>query len=142
MASRLIEIAVDCRDPQRLAAFWCEALDYRVVDEEEGSVEIGSWAPSIDDFAVEPRPPTIIFVKVPERKTAKNRLHLDISPLGDQREEVERLVELGAHRVDVGQLDDHWDAGGWGSAAAGPDSWVVLADPEGNEFCVLRSIRQ
>jgi hypothetical protein len=66
--------------------------------------------------------PDILFVKVPDRKTTKNRLHFDLRPQ-DQAVQVERLLDLGARRVDIGQGDDA--------------SWVVLADPEGNEFCVL-----
>ncbi len=70
--------------------------------------------------------PTVIFIRVPEPKTVKNRLHIDVSPIDrGQDEEVERLLALGARRVDIGQ---------------GEQSWVVLADPEGNEFCVLRRL--
>ena len=69
--------------------------------------------------------PSLVFVPVPEAKTIKNRLHIDVNPVGcDQAQEVERLIGLGARRVDIGQ---------------GEQTWVVLADPEGNEFCVLRS---
>jgi len=71
--------------------------------------------------------PTIVFVPVPERKSVKNRVHIDVNPIDrTQAEEVERLEALGARRVDVGQ---------------GDVGWVVMADPEGNEFCVLRSLR-
>jgi Glyoxalase-like domain len=66
--------------------------------------------------------PDILFVKVPDSKTVKNRLHFDLRPL-DQEAQVDRLIELGASRVDIGQPDDV--------------TWVVMADPEGNEFCVL-----
>ena len=69
--------------------------------------------------------PDLLFLKVPDDKCVKNRLHLDLRPV-DQVAEVDRLKSLGAHRVFVGQGDDA--------------SWVVLADPEGNEFCVLRSV--
>ncbi len=70
--------------------------------------------------------PTVIFIPVPEPKTVKNRLHIDVSPIDrGQDEVVERLLALGARRVDIGQ---------------GEQSWVVLADPEGNEFCVLRRL--
>jgi hypothetical protein len=73
------------------------------------------------------RAPTLTFARVPESKTVKNRLHIDVSPIdGAQEAEVERLLVLGARRVDIGQ---------------GEQSWVVLADPEGNEFCVLRSLQ-
>ena len=79
-----------------------------------------------DEFEIRPaedRLPGLLFVLVPEEKTTKNRLHLDFRP-DDRDAEVERLLALGATRADVGQ---------------GEQSWVVLADPEGNEFCVLGS---
>jgi hypothetical protein len=119
MSSRFTELAIDCADPRKLAGFWCGVLGYEVQDEDDGLVTIG--APSADGSG--PVPPTLTFARVPERKTVKNRLHLDLSPSDrEQAEEVRRLLELGARHVDVGQ---------------GEQSWVVLADPEGNEFCVL-----
>jgi len=127
MASRLTEVAVDCHDPTALAAFWAAVLDYDIIDEQEDLVEIGSWEPTAEAFRERPHPPTIIFAKVPEGKVVKNRLHLDVSPIDRTRdEEVDRLLALGASPADVGQGDDV--------------SWVVLADPEGNEFCVLRTL--
>src|SRR5688500_9057958 len=94
MASRFTELAVDCRDPRRLAEFWCAVLDWRVVDEEDGLVEIAGDEPG----------PTIIFAPVPEPKTVKNRVHIDVNPRDrDQDAELERLLALGARRVDVGQ---------------------------------------
>jgi hypothetical protein len=120
MGSRFTELVVDCHDPAALAEFWAAVLDYRIADAdaEEGLVEIGGPAGS---------GPTIVFVKVPEPKTVKNRLHIDVNPRDrDQAAEVERIIGLGARRADVGQ---------------GDVSWVVLADPEGNEFCVLRTQR-
>jgi catechol 2,3-dioxygenase-like lactoylglutathione lyase family enzyme len=127
MASRFTEVVVDAHDPRRLAEFWVEVLGYRIVDEgDEGEIEIGSWEPTAEAFREAVQPPTIIFVRVPEDKTVKNRVHLDVSPIDTTQEaEVERIVALGARHVDVGQ---------------GEQSWVVLADPEGNEFCVLRSL--
>lgn len=118
MASRLTEIAIDCRDPRTLAGFWKEVLGW---EEDE----------SEDDFVSLKNPeqqwPLLNFAKVPEAKTVKNRLHLDLSPRDrSQEEELERLLALGARRADVGQ---------------GEVSWVVLADPEGNEFCLLRTRR-
>lgn len=116
MSSRFTELAVDCRDPQAVAEFWCAVLDWRVVDTEPGLVEIAGDEPG----------PTIVFVEVPEPKSVKNRIHIDVNPRDrDQAEEVERIIGLGARRVDVGQGDDV--------------SWVVLADVEDNEFCVLRT---
>jgi hypothetical protein len=130
MGSRLTEIVVDCRDPVGQAAFWAAALGYHVVRAEEGQVEIAPWEREPPDLAKQvrqaPAVPTIVFVTVPEAKTVKNRLHLDIRPAdGSHETEVERLIGLGARRADVGQ---------------GSVPWVVLADPEGNEFCVLGSL--
>jgi hypothetical protein len=105
---------VDSRDPDALGRWWAEALGWIVVDDAPGEFEI---RPSAD------RLPGLLFVSVSEAKTAKNRLHLDFRP-DDRDAEVERLLELGATRADVGQ---------------GEQPWVVLADPEGNEFCVLGS---
>ncbi|MEV7796211.1 VOC family protein [Streptomyces sp. NPDC087512] len=127
MTSRFTELAVDCHDPEGLAAFWCEALGFEVIDRGEGKVEIGSWVPTVEEVRARQMPPTLLFVRVPEGRVVKNRLHLDISPVdAGTDEEVARLLALGATRTDVGQ---------------GPDrSWVVMADPEGNEFCVLRTL--
>jgi glyoxalase superfamily protein len=115
MALNVGMLAIDCRNPGQLASFWCEALGYRVLSAEEDGISIGSadgsgWG--------------IDFLVVPDDKVVKNRLHLDLRP-DDQEAEVKRILELGAIRVDVGQGDDV--------------SWVVLADPEGNEFCILRA---
>jgi len=114
---KFTELCVDCSDPQRLAEFWSQVLDYKITETEDDEVEISG---------PEGSGPTILFIKVPEGKTVKNRLHIDVSPSGAEQEaEVERVMGLGATRADVGQ---------------GPDvSWVVLADPEGNEFCILGS---
>jgi catechol 2,3-dioxygenase-like lactoylglutathione lyase family enzyme len=127
MTSRFTELAVDCHDPERLAAFWCAVLDFEVIDRSDGKVEIGSWTPTVEEVRARQMPPTLVFIQVPEGKAVKNRLHLDVSPVdGTTDDEVTRLLGLGAARTDVGQ---------------GPDrSWVVMADPEGNEFCVLRTL--
>ncbi|HEX2295241.1 MAG TPA: VOC family protein [Actinomycetota bacterium] len=118
MSSRFTELAVDCRDPVRLAGFWCEVLGWRVTETEPGLVEIAGDDPG----------PSIVFVEVPEPKTVKNRVHIDVSPRDrEQADEVDRILGLGARRADVGQGDDA--------------SWVVLADPEDNEFCVLSTRR-
>ena len=113
MASRLYNVTIDARDPGALAEFWRQALDYRVAYAEPNEVGI---EPPGDNTA-----PALVFVPVPEEKVAKNRMHLDLAP-DDQAAEVERLLALGARRIDIGQ---------------GEVSWVVMADPEGNEFCVL-----
>jgi hypothetical protein len=105
---------VDARDPGALGRWWQQALGWVVVNEDPDEFEI---RPAAD------RVPGLLFVPVSNRKSMKNRLHLDFRP-DDRDVEVDRLLSLGARRVDVGQ---------------GEQSWVVLADPEGNEFCVLGS---
>jgi hypothetical protein len=124
MTSKLTEVAIDCADPRSLAGFWCEVLAYEVLDEGgDGTVTIGSPRAAEDMNRTGPVPPTLTFAHVPEGKTVKNRLHLDLSPTdADQAEEVRRLLDLGARHADVGQ---------------GEETWVVLVDPEGHEFCVL-----
>ncbi|MQW76719.1 VOC family protein [Nocardioides sp. dk4132] len=131
MTSRLTEINIDCADPARLAQFWCAALGYGVLDATDDLVEIGPTrgpdAELLDAVRRGPLAPSIFLARVPEGKAAKNRLHLDLSPIdGTQAAEVARLEQLGARPADVGQT--------------GAESWVVMADPEGNEFCVLRSL--
>ena len=128
MTSKFTELAIDCADPNGLARFWCSVLDYEVQDEDDGVVTIGSPLVPEGKNHLGPVPPTLTFAYVPEGKTVKNRLHLDVNPTDrEQDEEVRRLLGLGARHADVGQ---------------GPDvSWVVMADPEGNEFCVLAGRR-
>jgi catechol 2,3-dioxygenase-like lactoylglutathione lyase family enzyme len=127
MTSRLTEIVVDCQDPEAQAAFWAAALGYHVVRAEDGQVEIAPWEHEPPGLAAQvlraPVAPSVVFVTVPEGKSVKNRLHLDIRPAGTTIDaEVRRLASLGARPADVGQ---------------GQRRWAVLADPEGNEFCVL-----
>jgi predicted enzyme related to lactoylglutathione lyase len=117
MTSRFSTLAIDATDPASLADFWCAVLGWHVVDAEADIVSIGDGRGS---------GPTIDLVRVPESKTVKNRLHLDLAANGDTATELQRLYGLGAHRVDVGQ---------------GDVTWTVLADPEGNEFCLLSSRR-
>ncbi|MEV5683270.1 VOC family protein [Streptomyces sp. NPDC052164] len=127
MTSRFTELVVDCRDPERLAAFWCAVLDFKVIDRSEGRVEIGSWVPTVEEVRARQMPPTLHFIQVPEAKTIKNRLHLDVSPIdGSTEDEVTRLLALGAITADADQGSDR--------------NWVVMADPEGNEFDVLRTL--
>jgi predicted enzyme related to lactoylglutathione lyase len=115
MVSRWENLVVDAQDPARLARWWAEALGYQITYEKPDEVEIRRTPDEL---------PGLIFVPVREQKRVKNRLHIDLRP-HDQEGEVERLVNMGARHVDVGQGDEV--------------SWVVLADPEGNEFCVLRT---
>jgi hypothetical protein len=127
MTSKFTELAIDCADPRALARFWCAVLDYEVRDEDGELVTIGPAAGPGGTDRPGPVPPVLTFARVPEGKTVKNRLHIDVSPSDrEQEEEVRRLLGLGARRADVGQ---------------GDESWVVLADPEGNEFCVLGTRR-
>ncbi|WP_405640544.1 VOC family protein [Streptomyces sp. NBC_00019] len=107
------QVNVDAHDAETLGRWWAEALGWVVVND------------CAEEFEIRPeqdRLPGLLFVPVPEGKTIKNRLHLDFRP-ADQAAEVARLLALGARHADVGQ---------------GEQSWVVLEDPEGNEFCVLR----
>jgi predicted enzyme related to lactoylglutathione lyase len=120
---RLQCITIDAENPKRLADFWAAALDWKITyeDEIEVSIELLDGSPEVG------RIPDILFIKVPDQKVVKNRLHFDLRP-EDQLAEVARLEVLGAKKVEIGQSED-------------PDtSWVVMADPEGNEFCVLRAL--
>jgi predicted enzyme related to lactoylglutathione lyase len=113
MPSRFYSVVVDAEDPAALARFWARVLDWSVVSERADEVVI---AKGDDQY------PDLVFGTVPERKQVKNRLHIDLAP-DDRDAEVERIIGLGATHADVGQTGD--------------ETWVVLADPEGNEFCVL-----
>jgi predicted enzyme related to lactoylglutathione lyase len=113
MPSRLYTVVIDADDPSTLARFWAEVLAWKIVFEQPDEVVI---AKDEDTY------PGMVFVPVPETKSTKNRLHIDLAP-DDRDAEVERLLGLGASRADVGQSEEA--------------TWVVLADPEGNEFCVL-----
>jgi hypothetical protein len=117
MSARFTELVIDCREPLRVAEFWAAVLNYDIVDRGPGGeIEIGGKLPGA---------PTLVFVPVPEAKTAKNRIHIDINATDtDQDNELRRLVRLGARRVDIGQGNDV--------------SWIVMADVEDNEFCLLR----
>jgi catechol 2,3-dioxygenase-like lactoylglutathione lyase family enzyme len=121
MANRLTTVVVDCADPERLSAFYRAVLGWEVVDTAGDDVEIGPPGQP-EKGAV----PTLLFEKVPEPTPGKNRLHLDLNATDrDQEAELARLLGLGATRADVGQT--------------GEESWQVLADPEGNVFCLLAS---
>jgi predicted enzyme related to lactoylglutathione lyase len=112
VTSRINSVTFDCSDPARVGEFWSRALGYE-------SMQRGD-----DYFWIEPAmgPATpLLFIRVPEGKQVKNRVHLDIAT-NDRAAEVDRLIELGARIVDIGTPHDA--------------SWTVMADPEGNEFCV------
>ncbi|MFJ6669487.1 VOC family protein [Actinosynnema sp. NPDC091369] len=117
MACRITELVLDCTDPEELARFWCEVLGFRVLSrDDDGGVEIGREG----EF------PTIVLNAAAEPKAQELRLHVDVNATDrDQEAELARLLALGARHADVGQGDDV--------------SWYVLQDPEGNEFCLLRS---
>jgi hypothetical protein len=120
VASKFTELIVEAVDPARLAQFWMAALGWAPTGRYNESVESGSVIEISDPVAPGP---SLVFVPVPEPKVLKNRLHLDLNPVGcDQDQEVARLIDLGARRTEVGPSER---------------TWVVLADPEGNEFCVL-----
>jgi catechol 2,3-dioxygenase-like lactoylglutathione lyase family enzyme len=121
MTLRIQCLCIDTADPARLATFWQSALGWRRTFEQDDEVVLEPPEGSPEDGVA----PDLLFLRVPDRKAVKNRLHLDLRP-EDQAAEVARLEGLGARRADVGQ---------------GPEaSWAVMADPDGNEFCVLRPL--
>ncbi len=109
---------IDSVDPVRLGRWWADLLGWRITFEEPDQVVLEPPDGSPEDGLS----PDMLFLRVPETKKVKNRLHIDLRP-EDQALEVSRAEALGAHRIDVGQ--------------SGSVSWVVMADPEGNEFCIL-----
>lgn len=121
MALRIETVTVDAEDPVSLARFWSEALDWEWREDEDGDVWVEPGGDHPDRGSVRP----LLFLEVPESKAVKNRIHLDLTA-DDQASEVARLKALGAVPVWVGQ--------------SGEEDWVVLADPEGNEFCVLNTL--
>ncbi|UXA12169.1 VOC family protein [Mycobacterium sp. SMC-8] len=112
MGLRFSEVCVDANDVRALAAWWSQVLGGPAEDTDDGDVVLRAPGGVGPDW---------LFLEVPEGKAVKNRIHFDFTP-DDQDSEVERVIALGARRVDIGQ---------------GEQSWVVLADPEGNEFCIL-----
>lgn len=120
MACRISELVIDCRDPQKLAAFWCEVLGFIVLHTEDGAVEIG---PPEGFGGLQP---TLILSPSTDPRPGKLPVHFDVNATDrDQDAELERLLAIGARPADVGQTGD--------------ENWHVLADPEGNEFCLLRA---
>jgi hypothetical protein len=121
MACRFSELVVDSRDPEALAAFWGAVLDYRLLSRDaDGAVEIGPEA-GFGGAA-----PTLVFAPVDDPTPGKVRLHIDVNATDrDQDAELERLLALGARPADIGQT--------------GEEQWHVLSDPEGNEFCLLKT---
>jgi catechol 2,3-dioxygenase-like lactoylglutathione lyase family enzyme len=120
VACRITELVLDARDPELLARFWCEVLGYVELERVDASIEIGPPGAGFGG----PQP-TIVFDRTDEPKAGKLRLHIDVNATDrEQDDELERLLAVGARQVDIGQT--------------GAESWHVLADPEGNEFCLLR----
>jgi predicted enzyme related to lactoylglutathione lyase len=116
MPLALHHVVIDAHDLPRLARFWAQALGWQILSEREREVVIGPEATA---------PVGICFMPSPDGKVLKNRVHLDLTAAAEERDaEIDRLIALGASRVDIGQT--------------GSESWTVLADPEGNEFCVIR----
>ena len=116
MPVHLHHIVVDTYDLPKLARFWTQALGWKILSEREHEIVIGT-----DENA----PVGMCFMPVTDPKIVKNRVHLDLTTSAQDRDqEIERLLALGARRADIGQT--------------GAESWTVLADPEGNEFCVIR----
>ncbi|MGI5325757.1 VOC family protein [Actinomadura nitritigenes] len=121
MACRITELVIDCRDPETLAAFWCAVLDYAVLERDDnGDIEIGPAGTELGEDGLR-----LVLSRSDEPRRGKLPLHFDVNATDrDQDEELQRLFDLGARTADVGQT--------------GEESWHVLADPEGNEFCLLR----
>jgi catechol 2,3-dioxygenase-like lactoylglutathione lyase family enzyme len=121
MACRITELVLDCSAPETLADFWCGVLGFVVIDrDDDGAVELGPAGHDIDDPGL-----TLLLSPSDDPKPQKLRLHFDVNATDrDQDAELQRLLDLGARPADVGQT--------------GEESWHVLADPEGNEFCLLR----
>ncbi|HXJ49128.1 MAG TPA: VOC family protein [Candidatus Acidoferrum sp.] len=118
MPSAIFNVTFDCRDPDVVSRFWCAVTGYSL--EEVKSPGNDFWVVSAPDSHL----PRLVFVSVPESKVVKNRVHLDLMPGdGEQDEELNRLLSLGATIVDDRRT-------------LSPGGWVVLADPEGNEFCL------
>ncbi|MDQ0870141.1 catechol 2,3-dioxygenase-like lactoylglutathione lyase family enzyme [Arthrobacter sp. V1I9] len=121
MVSRISELVLNCTDPELLARFWCGVLGYVELDREDGAIEIGPPEAGFGGL----QPTIILSPSTNPRAAGRLPLHIDVNPIDrDQDAELERLLALGARPADVGQT--------------GQEQWHVLADPEGNEFCLLR----
>jgi hypothetical protein len=118
MSLSLFAIIVDCQDPRRQAAWWAKVLSCQATQRNTDEYKVDDGVPGR---------PSLYFMKVPEQKIVKNRLHLDLLTEGSMESEVARLVEAGARVIEVREDPDSLEH---------PDRWTVLEDPEGNEFCV------
>ena len=127
MTSKFTELAIDCADPSGLARFWCSVLGYEVQGDDDGVVTIGSPEVPEGKNRLGPVPPVLTFAHVPEGKTVKNRVHLDVNTTDcSQDEEIARLIGLGATVLNDNRPEF---------------SWVTRADPEDNEFDILAGRR-
>jgi hypothetical protein len=129
MALKWYTVVIDCQDHHAQARWWAGVLDWQLVYEADDEAAIAPKHEQDRPLSAEEWPtvgPALVFVPVPEGKTMKNRLHLDLAPhvTDDRTMLIDALLARGATRVDIGQDDSRV-------------SWTVLADPEGNEFCVL-----
>ena len=121
MTLRVDSVCIDSTDPGPLAQWWAELLGWQVDVESDDEIAVVPPGDRPAPGAV----PELLFLRVPEAKSVKNRLHIDLRP-DDLDAEVARAEALGARRIDIGQ---------------GEQTWVVFADPQGNEFCILRALR-
>ena len=123
MGIRLQNVTFKSADPMRLAEFWSQVLGWVITDYDDDEIEIQAPPGTPEHGLV----PDLVILRAPDEKSGPNTVHIDLRPDDDQEEHVRRIEALGARRIDIGQ---------------GPDAtWVVLADPDGNEFCVLRKLR-
>lgn len=121
---KIQDITIDCQNPRALAQFWAQVLDWKIGEEATENVAyIQKNLTSTNSNGY----PSILFYKTPDKKSVKNRIHLDLRP-ENQLEEVERLEKIGATRIEIGQ------------SSSSDTTWIVMADPEGNEFCVLKAL--
>ncbi len=116
-------LTIDCKNPRALAEFWAKVLGWEVTHENVNE----SYLERSVNGEISPDYPDILFLRTNDEKVIKNRLHLDLRP-NNQEKEVNRVLSLGAKKIEIGQSSDS------------STTWVVMADPEGNEFCILKAL--
>jgi predicted enzyme related to lactoylglutathione lyase len=116
-------LTIDCKNPRALAEFWAKVLGWKVTHENVNE----SYLERTVNGEISPDYPDILFLRTNDEKVIKNRLHLDLRP-NNQEKEVNLVLSLGAKKIEIGQSSDS------------STTWVVMADPEGNEFCILRAL--
>jgi predicted enzyme related to lactoylglutathione lyase len=121
MVASILAVVIDCTDSRSQAQFWADVLGCGVSERNAGEFEVGA-SPGLGT--------PLYFMNVPERKSLKNRVHIDITTDGPLQAEIDRLVEAGATLIELRQDPSEWE---------NPDTWAVMHDPEGNEFCVLET---